>query len=155
MPISTIELRDVDSTESCYNEFKSMHENVCYSEIDSNLETQRPPIIRSFEEYQEFVKQTNIYFIIAENAIVGYIIMDAFYDEMVRDNVCKIQEIVIKKEYRKQGYGRKAIKQLISELSDTEYGIVRVFSATIATDNFYSSCNFRYVHGDTYEYRIK
>lgn len=155
MPITTIELRDVDSTESCYNEFKSMHEDVCYSEIDSSLEVKRKPIIKSFKEYQKCINETNMYFIVAENAIVGYIIMDAFYDEKVKENVCKIQEIVIKKEYQKQGYGRKAIKQLITELSGTEYGIVRVFSATIATDNFYSSCNFRYVYGDTYEYRLK
>lgn len=152
MPSNNIELRNVDVTQKDYLEFMSMHEKVSYSDVDDKEEVFREPHIHSYEEYQAFIAESNIVFIVCEDEVKGYIIFDVWDEKPI--TVAKIQEMVIKKEYRRSGYGKRAIKQLFTELSENDIDVVRVFSATIATDNFYSSCNFRYKSGDIYEYRL-
>jgi ribosomal protein S18 acetylase RimI-like enzyme len=148
MSVNAIEIRDVERTVECYNVFKEMHENLSYSDSNSKLEVPRAPIIKSFEQYQKTLEQTNIYFIVYFCNIIGYIIMDAY------DDTCKIQEMCIKPEYRRKGYGRMAIHELISQLKEKEFKVVQVVSATMGTDDFYTSCRFQWKSGDTYEYRL-
>ncbi len=140
--------------ESAYEIFKPMHENLCYSDIDASLESPRKPIFPDFDSFKKALEETNIFFIVLKEnkeKIVGYIILNAF-----NDGSAHIKEIMIKSEERRNCYGRRAVKKLIKILEeDEELTCLKVFSATIATDNFYSSCNFRYISGDTYEYRLR
>lgn len=135
-----------------YAIFKPNHENLAYSDIDPKLEFPRTPSINTIQEYQKLLESSNLFFIVEETGNeVGYIILD-----VTTDGTAKIQEMMVKKEFRGRRYGAKAIKALIQGLSeDEEIKEVTVFSATIATDNFYSSCDFRYVGGDTYKYQLK
>lgn len=154
--MTELELRNVLDYEEHkgYEIFKSMHERFKYSDIDPAYETVRAPIIKSFEEFKENLKQTNICFVVLkedEEKVVGYIIFD-----VSKEGYAKIQEIVVKPENRRSGFGRKAIKQLIEILrEDEEIAKVKVLSATISSDCFFSSCNFRYISEDTYEYKLR
>lgn len=142
---------EYDALES-YAIFKPNHENLCYSDIESEPQIQRTSFITSFEQYQKFLEESNIFFITtSEENEVGYIILD-----VTTDGTARIREMMIKPEFRGCGYGKKAVKKLLEGLSeDEEIKVVTVFSATIATDNFYSSCNFRYESGDTYKYQLR
>ena len=138
--------------ESAYEIFKPMHENLCYSDMDSKWEILREPIFTDFKSFESALEYTNIFFIVLEESeekIVGYIILDAF-----NSGAAQIKEIMIKPEERKHGYGRRAVKLLMEILKeDEDIKSLCVVSATMATDNFYSSCGFRYSSGNLYEYR--
>lgn len=136
-----------------YEIFKPIHENVVYSDVPNSPQIIRRMAIKNVKEFDEFLKKSNIFFIFLDgnpDNIVGYIILDVF-----ESGEAKIQEIVIKQEFRMQGFGRRAVKTLIEELKkDKTIKYVRIFSATMATDDFWSACNFRYLYGDTYEYAL-
>lgn len=86
-----------------------------------------------------------------EEKVVGYIILNAF-----NNGAAYIKEIMIKSEERRHGYGRRAVKELIEGLKeDEDFKLLKVISATMATDDFYSSCGFRYTSGDVYEHRLR
>lgn len=140
--------------EEAYKLFKPLHENVCYSELDPTMETKRTPFITSKEAFIETLKDTNIFFIVlkeTEEKVIGYIILPVF-----NSGIAQIKEIMIAPELKQHGYGKKAVKLLIEGLREDEtISIIKVFSATIATDNFYSACNFRFTSGDTYEFKLR
>lgn len=135
-----------------YAIFKPDHENLSYLDISTELEVLRTPIIKNIQEYQKLLKNSNLFFITESSGKeIGYIILD-----VGTDGTAKIQEMMVKKEFRGRGYAKKAIKILLEGLSeDDDIKEVTVFSATIATDCFYSSCGFRYEGGDTYKYQLK
>lgn len=151
-----VELRNVleSDLESAYEIFKQMHEKLCYSDINPDWEIPRKPLISDFDTFKETLDNTNIFFVDLkgdENKTVGYIILNVY-----TSGSASIQEIMIKPEERRKGYGRRSLKKLIEVLKeDDEIATVKVISATMATDNFYSSCNFRYTSGDLYEYRLR
>lgn len=137
-----------------YEAFKELHENLSYSDTSDFPETPRQPLIKNIKEFDEFLKKSNIFFIVLkeeQERIVGYIILDVFNSS----GEAKIQEMMVTKKERRRGIGRVAVKSLIDELKeDDTINCVRIFSATMATDNFWSACNFRYLSGDTYEYKF-
>ena len=138
---------------TAYEVFKPMHDNLSYSDIDSKVEYLRKPRYPDFKSFKEALDQINIFFIVNENEdkVVGYIILD-----VLNHGPAYINEIMVEREERKRGYGKKAIQALIEGLKeDKDIEVLRVISATMATDNFYSACNFRYIAGDVYEYRLK
>ena len=138
--------------EKGYAIFMRDYENLSYADYDSSDENPRTPEITSIEQYQKTLELSNIFFIISsEEGEVGYIILDVY-----NSGTAQIKEIAVSKEHRRKRYGRRAIKKLIEGLSeDEEISEVVVISATIATDNFYSSCNFRYTSGDMYVYKLR
>lgn len=148
-------LRNVleNDTETAYQIFKPMHEGLCYLETDSSSEKPRSPKIKSYEEFCEKLEATNIFFVVLEETreIIGYIEFDVF-----QSGVAQINEIFIIPEQRRHGYGRSAVKELVEGLrEDKEIKKIVVISATIATDNFYTSCRFRFTSGDMYELELK
>lgn len=148
-----VDLRNVleYDIETAYGIFKPMHENLCYSDIDPKLERPRTRKIADFEAFNDFLKENNIFFIVLKEKIVGYIMLSVFFN-----GTAQIEEIMVNSEERRHGYARKAIKVLIEGLKeDEEIKRLMVISATMATDNFYSSCGFRYNSGDMYEYRLR
>lgn len=135
-----------------YAIFRPDYETLCYSDIDTLPEVPRKPQITNFEQYQKFLEESNLFFILADNEKeVGYIILD-----VTTSGTAQIKEMLVKKEFRGKGYGRRAVKKLLEELrEDEEIKEVVVISATIATDCFYSACNFRYEVGDIYKYQLR
>lgn len=151
-----VDLRNVleYDIEVAYGIFKPLHENLCYSEIDSSWEVPSKPIFADFNAFKNSLEETNIFFIVLkekEERVIGYIILDVF-----NSGVAQIRQITIKSEERRYGYGRRAVKELIEGLKeDEDLKALTVISATMATDSFYSSCGFRYISGDTYERRLR
>lgn len=137
--------------EVAYGIFKPLHENLCYSDLDSRWESLRKPKLSDFEAFNDFLKQDNIFFILLEEKVIGYIMLKVYFS-----GTAQIEEIMIIAEERRHGYGRKAIKELIEGLKeDEEINSLVAISATMATDEFYSSCGFRYISGDKYEHRLR
>lgn len=149
-----IELRNVleYDAKTGYEIFMQDYIGLCYLDSSSTKQTPRKPEITNFVQYEEFLKQSNIFFIVSsKDNEIGYIMLDVF-----NKGVAQIKEIAIRKEFRHKGYGKQAIKTLIRELKDDEdIKKIVVISATIDTDNFYSSCNFRFISGDMYEYVLR
>lgn len=151
-----IELRNAleYGIEEAYKLFKPMHDGLCYSELNQNFEYPRTPFITSIEEFRENLSEDNIFFIVLKEnneKVIGYIMLSVF-----TSGVAQIREIMITPENRRHNYGRSAVRKLAEGLKeDEEIRKVKVISATIATDNFYSSCNFRWTEGDIYEFRLK
>lgn len=151
-----IELRNVLEYDvgKAYGVFKLLHENLSYSELDPAMEMERQPFITSKEAFVETLNDTNIFFIVlkeTEEKVIGYIILPVF-----NNGIAQIKEIAIASEFKQKGYGKKAMKLLIEGLREDEtISVIKVFSATIATDNFYSACNFRFTSGDTYEFKLR
>ena len=138
--------------ENGYAIFMRHYENLCYLAENPSLESRREPAISSFEQYQKILEETNIIFIVSsEDGEIGYLILDVY-----TSGTAQIKEIMVQRECRRQGYARRAIKLLLENLrEDEEIREVTVISASIPTDNFYSSCNFRFVGGDQYTYRLR
>lgn len=151
-----VDLRNVleYDIETAYEIFKPMHENLYYSDIDPDWKNPRTSKISNMKTFDDFLKDGNIFFIVLkenEEKVIGYIMLNVYFS-----GTAQIEEIMVKAEERRHGYARRAIKALCEGLKeDEEIERVVVISATMATDNFYSSCNFRYTKGDLYEYRLK
>lgn len=134
-----------------YDLFMKEYKDLCYSDSPPSREIPRTPQINSFEQYQEFLKESNIFFIISsEDEEIGYIILDVF-----NNGIAQIQEIAICEKYRRNGYGRKAIMELSENLKeDEDIKVIKVYSETIATDRFFDICGFYCVSEDIYEYKL-
>lgn len=136
-----------------YNLFIPIHMGLSYSDISCyEDEEPRENEITTFLEYQRLLEETNVFFIVlGNNKVVGYVMFDVY-----ENGKALINEIAISRKYRRKGFGKKAIKRLIEILSDyAEITQIKVYSATIGTDEFYVSCGFEWISEATYVYLLK
>ena len=144
-----LEIRNMEKTEIDYKIFKSMYDNLSYIDIVHVSPVLRPSHFSTFEEFSEAISVGNFFFIVLDHIEIGYIILDAYLS-----GVCKIKEFYIIPAYQHRGYGHLVMAQFIAELrKDSTLTVLKVISATIATDKFYTKCGFRYTHGDMYEFQ--
>lgn len=152
--MSTLNLREAKNTSVDYELFEGMYERMGYLEIDGATVRRIKGKLSTKEAYEEFLESKgDIMFINYEeiDQIIGYIVLSC-YD----DGGARIHEMYIEKEHQCRGYGKQVIKNLIGLLKKEEIKWVELMSATIATDNFWSACNFRFTgSNDTYKYEIK
>ncbi|MBO5397375.1 MAG: GNAT family N-acetyltransferase [Clostridia bacterium] len=145
-----LEIRNMEKTEIDYKIFKSMYDNLSYIDI-----VHVPPVSRSshfstFEEFSKSINTANFLFIVLDCIEIGYIILDAYLS-----GVCQIREIYIIPAYQHRGYGQQVMAKFIADLKqDYSLKVLKVISATIATDKFYTKCGFRFAYGDTYEFQL-
>lgn len=145
-----LEIRNMEKTENDYKIFKSMYDNLSYIDI-----VHVPPVSRfshfsTFEEFSNAIKTINFLFIVLDHIEIGYIILDAYFN-----GVCQMKEIYIIPAYQRRGYGQQIMAQFIADLKkDNTLKVLKVISATIATDKFYTKCGFRFTCGDTYEFQL-
>lgn len=145
-----LEIRNMEKTEIDYKIFKSMYDNLSYIDIVHVPPFSRPSHFSTFEEFSKAVNTSNFFFIVLDHIEIGYIILDAYIN-----GVCQIKEIYIIPAYQHRGYGQQVMTQFIADLKkDSTLTVLKVISATIATDKFYTKCGFRFTCGDTYEFHL-
>lgn len=145
-----LELRYITETTEDYTTLKPMHENLCYSDVDSTISTPRTPFITDYNSFVKELGRSNYFFVILDGKEIGYIIMDAFLT-----GICQIKEICIIPELQRRGYGRAALKYLAEALKeDDSISELKAISATLGTDIFYQKCNFLHTNGDSYALQI-
>lgn len=145
-----MKLRMANLTRGDYETFKQMHFQFRYAEMNTAEELERKAVIRSYEDYYEYAQKEWIYFAVKDGEAVGYVVLTA-YDDMT----VKLEEVYIKKSCQRNGYGVKFVKKIIEFLKENGMKKVEVFSATMATDNFWAECRFRSVNGsEMFEYVI-
>lgn len=146
-----MKLRMADVTRGDYKTFNQMHLAFRYAEINPNLEMERKPVIKDYEDYYIYAGNEWIYFAMKDGDEIGYVVMTAYDDMSV-----KLEEVFICKKYQQKGNGKKFVKKIVEFLKDNGMKKVEVFSATMATDAFWAACNFRSVNGsEMFEYEIK
>lgn len=149
-----LQLREATSSQEDYSKFEEMYKNFRYAEIDGKMIPRSKLVLETKEKYMHYIDQEgNVLFIVEECSgnIVGYFIM-AWYE----DGGAKINEMHIVESCQRKGYGKKAVKELISLVKEEGFKWIELMSYSIATDNFWSACNFRYIgRDDQYEFHIK
>lgn len=145
-----LEIRFMQANVKDYQVFKPMHENLSYIDVGSMPSYPRAPTITDYETFIKEIKQNNFFFIDLNGQPIGYIILDAF-----NSGISQIREICIIPKYQRHGYGKEAIRQLVEILkADDTISVIKVISATIATDFFYKNCGFHFTTGDTFELQV-
>lgn len=146
-----MKIRVAKLTKGDFKAFYEMHVLFRYAEYNPADELEREPVIKDYDDFMEYVQKEWIYFAVQDGEVIGYAIITAFEDMSV-----KIEELYVSRKHQREGYGKKFVKKFIEFLKENDMKRVEVFSATIATDNFWSECNFRSVNGtEMYEYKIK
>lgn len=150
----TLQLREAQASLTDYELFDKLYKFFRYAEIDGKTIPRNNAELSSLETYLEYIRtKGNILFIQEEetNNVVGYFIM-AWFD----DGGARIREMYIAEEDQRKGYGKKAVKELIKLVKEEGFKWVELMSYSIATDNFWSACNFRYTgSNDEYKFHIK
>lgn len=147
-----VKIRYADSTNEAYEIFKQLHEKVSYSDIPGSSRRIRTPFIKSYEEYCQEVESESIIFIVEEwkEKVIGYALVKGF-----PNNLCKISEMYIDSDFQRVGNGRSAVNQIAELAKEEGFTRIQVFSATMATDNFWFRCRFWPINNsDLYERRL-
>lgn len=146
-------LREATASSLDYEQFDGMYQNFRYSEIDGKSIPRNNAVLSTKDAYLHYIDQEgNILFVVEECSgnVVGYFIM-AWYE----DGGAKINEMHIIESCQRKGYGKKAVKELIKLVKEEGFKWIELMSYSIATDNFWSACNFRYIgRDDQYEFHI-
>lgn len=146
-----MKLRMANLTRGDYETFKQMHLKFRYAEINAADELERKAVIKNYEDYYEYAEKEWVYFAVKDGDVIGYVILTAYDDMSV-----KLEEVYIEKSCQRKGYGKKFVKKIVEFLKEEGMKRVEVFSATMATDNFWAECRFRSINGsEVFEYVIK
>lgn len=146
-----MKIRRAELTRGDYETFQKMHMNFRYAEVNDVEERVRNAVIKNYEDYYEYAEKEWVYFAVKDNNVIGYVVITAYEDGGV-----KLQEVYITKEFQRKGHGKKFVKKIIEFLKENGMKQVEVFSATMATDNFWAECRFRSVKGsEMFVYEIK
>lgn len=150
----TLRLREATSSRPDYDLFEGMYKVFRYAEIDDKTIPRTSGTLTTFEAYLEYItNKGNILFIQEDGTdkVIGYFIM-SWYE----DGGARVNEMYITEDNQRKGYGKKAVKALIALVKEEGFKWVELMSYSIATDNFWSACNFRYTgSNDEYKFHIK
>lgn len=148
-----MKIRRAEVTRGDYEIFKKMHLSFQYAEVNETEERARNAVIKNYEDYYMYADNEWIYFAVKDCNVIGYVVITAYDDLTV-----KLEELYIAKEFQRKGNGKKFVKKIIRFLKECGMPIkkLEVFSATMATDNFWAECKFRSVNGsEMFEYVMK
>lgn len=148
-----VKIRESKVTQEDYEIFMNMHKTFAYSEPCPELKSIRPPVIKNKVEYEDFITQKgDIVFAIDDSEnVVGYAILQWF-----EDMACKIQEIYIVEQYQGKHLGKQFVNTIKQVAKEGGFLTIELMSYSMATDNFWSACNFRYTGAnDKYEFQIR
>ncbi len=142
-----VKVRYVTDDISDYETFMEMHENFTYVHEDE-IEFPRKPVIKDYEQFKICVQNEEIFIATMGDDVIGYAVALGY-----TDGVCKIAEIYVKPEKRRKGLGKKFVEQIEKVAQSEGFRKIQLNSATMATDNFWHSCNFRPLNGSAlYEF---
>ena len=148
-----MKIRRAEVTRGDYEIFKKMHLSFRYAEVNETEERARNAVIKNYEDYYIYADNEWIYFAVKDCKEIGYVVITAYDDLTV-----KLEELYIATEFQRKGNGKKFVKKIIEFLKECGMSIkkLEVFSATMATDNFWAECKFRSVNGsEMFEYVMK
>lgn len=146
-----MKIRRAEVTRGDYETFKKMHLDFRYAEVNETEERVRNTVIKNYEDYYEYAEKEWIYFAVKDGKVIGYVIITAYDDMGV-----KLEEIYITKAFQRKGHGKKFVKKIIEFLKENGMKQVELFSATMATDNFWAECKFKSVRdSEMFIYEIK
>ncbi len=132
-----VEVRYLTTQISDYETFMEMHQSFAYIHEDETF-LERNPVIKDYESFKEHAQNEEIFVAMSEGQVIGYAIGYGY-----TEGVCKIHEIYVKPEARRRGVGRKFVEQIKQVAKNEGFRKIQLNSVSMATDNFWSSCNFR------------
>lgn len=154
-----ISIRYATSEQADFDVFFRMHCDCEYAELPGWPTTKRAPVIKNYDMYKAEVEVEGIVFILrkeynSENqVIVGYAVVSA---NQHKPEACKIEELYIDKAYQRKGFGHSAVWCIDRLAKEEGFKQLEVFSATAATDKFWTVCGFFSLDGsDVYVRRIR
>lgn len=136
---------------SDYESFMKLHKNFRYAEKNPKYEMTRETVVKNYESYKEDIE--NIFFAVLEDEVIGYAVMSVDEDLIA----CNIEEIYIRSDLQKHGYGRMFVKEIIKVAKEEEFKKIRLISANLTTDRIWFLMGFRPIRptSDTYEFNLK
>ncbi len=120
-----------------YETFMAMHEKFSYVHEDGT-EFTRNPVVNDYEKFKICTQNEELFIATLGDEVIGYAIACGY-----TDGVCKIKEIYVKPEVRRKGLGKKFVEQIEKVAQNEGFRKIQLNSVSMATDNFWSYCNFR------------
>lgn len=146
-----LKIRYATEALSDYEAFKKLHEHFGYAENNPKKFSERKVIIDTYKTYLKYVEDESMLFAILDGEVIGYAIMS------VEDcNRCKIEEIYVKFELQRKGYGRQFVEQIKQVAKQEAFKEIELISANLTTDQIWFKLGFKHpIFTDDIFYRIK
>ncbi|MDD4983546.1 MAG: GNAT family N-acetyltransferase [Candidatus ainarchaeum sp.] len=94
------------------------------------------------KDFQLQNKAMFLYMIYDKDKVIGFIRLSEDKRRTKQKTIC-IEDIFIKKEFRKRGYGKKALKNIISALKKDKVKVIKVIAPKQFQKKLYEAVGFK------------